>query len=122
MKDHVRFPVAFLASLVLLASLALGQGKTAPTPYAKVDIVLKAKCVGCHQGATPSGGVNLTSYENVMKSKFKGKPIVMPKNVNGSVLAQSLHGKGVMKMPPGGALPASDAKIIAVWILAGAKK
>lgn len=122
MKDHVRLPAAALAALPLIASLALAQGKPAPVTYAKVETILKAKCVGCHQGATPAGGVNLSSYEKVMGSRFKGMPVVTPKKPDQSVLAHSLHGKGVMQMPPGGKPVPSDIKTIEVWIAAGAKK
>ena len=122
MKDHARLPIAAFASLPLFASLGFAQSKPAGVTYAKVETVFKANCIGCHQGATPSGGVNLSSYEKVTKGQFKGRPLVTPKSLDKSVLALSLHGKGVMKMPPGGKIADSDAKTIEAWIISGAKR
>lgn len=123
-KDHVRLLLAGLAAIPLFVSLALahGQGKPAPSAYAKVEPILKAKCVGCHQGAAPSAGVNLSSYAMVMKGKFQGKPLVVAKKPADSVLAKAIHGAGVQKMPPGGSLTPGETKTVESWIAAGAKK
>lgn len=90
--------------------------------FAAVDKVIHTKCIGCHQGVAPAGGVKLTSYADVMKSKFKGKPIVVAKDLKKSVLVHALHGKGVQRMPPGGALSPAEIKAVEAWIAAGAKK
>ena len=123
MKDHVRLPLVALAALPFLASLSLAHGgkPVKAAAYAKTEAVLKEKCVACHQGAAPSAGVNLSSYAMVMRSKYKGKPIVVPKKTADSVIVASIHGKGVMKMPPGGSLSAVEMKTIESWIAAGAK-
>lgn len=91
--------------------------------FATVNKILKDKCSGCHSGSTPGGGVDLSSYEKVMASKFKGKPVVVPKKTKDSVLSKAIHGTGVMKMPPPGVkLSADEIKLIDAWIAGGAKK
>ena len=125
-KDHAKPLLAGLAILPLLASVAFahGQAKPAakPVAYAPVEKIIKAKCVGCHQGAAPAGGVNLSSYDMVVKGKYKGKPLVVAKKPADSVLAKGVHGSGVQKMPPGGSFPPNEVKTIDDWIAAGAKK
>lgn len=124
MNSIARSALAGISALSMLAAVAVaGAQKPAAKAgaYAKVDKVIKAKCVGCHNGPAGAGGVNLASYAVVTKGKYKGKPLVVPKNVKASVLVNALHGKGVQKMPPGGSLPPADIKTIEAWIAAGAK-
>jgi mono/diheme cytochrome c family protein len=47
----------------------------APT-YEGIAAVLTAKCVMCHQGAAAPGGLDLTSYANLMKGGEDGAVIV----------------------------------------------
>ena len=126
MKSVARPALAAISSLSLLAALTVAGAQKPVAPkagaYAKVDKVIQAKCVGCHQGGRPAGGVNLSGYDAVVKGKYRGKPLVVAKNAKASVLANALHGTGVQKMPPGGDLPAADVKTIESWIAAGAKK
>ena len=123
MHRRARLLSSLLAAASLLAAVTVAAPrKPAPTAaYAKVDAVLKAKCVGCHNGPAGAGGVNLASYAVVVKGNYKGKPLVVPKKPKDSVLAKAIHGTGVQKMPPGGSLPPADAKTIEAWIAAGAK-
>ena len=111
------------AALPLFAALTVAapQKKPAPKAYAKVDSILKAKCVACHNGPAGAGGVNLANYAAVTKGKYKGKPLVVAKKPKDSILAKALHGTGVQKMPPGGSLPPAETKVIEAWITAGAK-
>ena len=90
--------------------------------YAPVEKIVKARCVACHQGATPAAGVDLSSYAAVKKAKFKDKPIVVAKNAKESILVKALYGHGMAKMPPGPGLPAAQIKVFEAWIAAGAKK
>ena len=125
MKSLVRPAFAGISVVSMLAAITVaGAQKPAPaTSYAKVDKIIQAKCIGCHQGAHPAGGVNLKDYAAVMGGKYRGKPLVVAKNAKASVLSNAVHGTGgVAKMPPGGDLPATDQKTIDAWIAAGAKK
>lgn len=98
------------------------KGGGAPVPYAKVEKIVKARCVGCHNGAKGAAGVDLSSYDGIMKSKFKGKKVVVAKKPKESVIIDALLGHGVAKMPPGPPLSAADIKVVQDWITAGAKK
>ncbi|RYG22176.1 cytochrome c [bacterium] len=125
MKSFAR-PVAIGLSLISLAaamSAAYAQKPAAKAVgYAPIEKVVKTRCVGCHQGTTPAGGVNLSSYAELTKAKYKGKPVVVAKNAKESILVKALHGKGVAKMPPGPGLSAAEIKAVEAWINAGAKK
>lgn len=61
-----------------------------------------------------SGGVNLETYENVMK-------VVEPGNPEGSLLYRHLTGDGVPVMPPSGKLDDEMIQLFYDWIAAGAK-
>lgn len=130
MKPLFRPAMAGLSILSLFAAVAVAYAqkpvkRAAPPkaiPFAKLEPTVKAKCVGCHQGEKPAGGVNLSSYDALMKSKYKGKPVVVAKKPALSVLSMAVHGKGVPKMPPGGSLPGAEVKAVDAWIAGGAKK
>lgn len=128
MKPLTRPIMTGLSILSLMTAMAVAHGQKPAKPatkavaYAKLEPILKAKCVGCHQGANAAAGVNLSSYAELMKAKYKGKPVVVAKKPAVSVLSMAVHGKGVPKMPPGGSIPDADQKTIDAWIAAGAKK
>jgi uncharacterized membrane protein len=71
---------------------------------------LESKCVGCHSGAAPSGGVNLSDYTNTRIWALNGK-------LYGSIAHQS----GFSPMPKNSA-KLSDCEIgqVQQWIQAGA--
>jgi mono/diheme cytochrome c family protein len=125
MKSLAR-PVATVLSLVSLTAaitVAYAQKPAAKAAgYAPVEKTIKARCVGCHQGAKPAGGVDLSSYASITKAKFKGKSVVVPKNAKESVLVMALQGHGVAKMPPGPGLSPAEIKAVETWIAGGAKK
>lgn len=98
------------------------QPPAARATFAQVQAVFKANCVSCHQGAAAQGGIDLTTYEAVMKGGKKGK-IVVPRNAKASLLVQSMqHQKPAMAMPPGRKLPAPAIRTVEAWVAAGAKK
>ena len=105
----------------MTAAYAQKPAAKAPT-YAAIEKVTKARCVGCHQGVKPAGGVDLSSYASITKAKFKGKPVVNVKNPKESILLKALHGEGVAKMPPGPGLSPAEMKAVQAWIAGGAKK
>lgn len=113
-------------------ALAQTPDATAPTPpapkakagtYARVQQILDQNCIGCHSGERAREGINLTSYDNILKGGREGK-IVTPKDLKKSVLAQVLRGTpGYKQMPPRQApLAEEDIKSIETWISKGAKK
>lgn len=80
--------------------------------------VLEAECNMCHGS---SGGWDGSTYEAVINSGDHG-PVVIPSDVEGSLLAQKMlgtHDEGGI-MPPSGKLPDNQIQIILNWIAAGA--
>ena len=60
MKSLVRSALAGISIVSMLAAISVaGAQKPAPAgaSYAKVDKIIQAKCIGCHQGARPAGGL-----------------------------------------------------------------
>ena len=93
--------------------------KVAKVTFAQVATIAKRNCIGCHSGAHPKHGLDLTSYAMIMKGDKEGK-VVVPKDAGSSRLSKSVHRKGAAPMPPAGPLPASDVALIDAWIKAGA--
>jgi len=97
--------------------------KEAASAYTKVQSTLTASCIGCHNSARPAEGIDLSSYEAVMKGGKEG-PIVVAGDPEKSLLVQALRGtNGVKRMPLNGQpLPENQIKEIEDWIKAGAQK
>jgi mono/diheme cytochrome c family protein len=78
--------------------------------------IINTRCLGCHSGAAPSGGVDLTTYATTVANN-----IAIAGNPNGSRFITSLLRPGNDFMPRNGArLPTADIDIIRAWIQAGA--
>lgn len=115
-------------SVFVFAGAAFGfQGKPAkkapaktkaPT-YASVAPIMKS-CEGCHHGERAAHGLDVSSYDSIMKGDKEGK-VVVAGNPAKSRLATVLHGKPTL-MPPRMALPAAQIATIEAWIKGGAKK
>lgn len=72
--------------------------------------LIQLKCKGCHQGANPGGGVNLSNYAGVSGSAF-----------DGSLLGSVEHASGWSAMPKNAAsLPDCEIIQIRKWVNAGA--
>lgn len=83
---------------------------TAPTFNANVLPLLNSRCNSCHGGVAPSGGINLTTYPEVMKYVN-----------NGSLMGSINHASGYSAMPKNsGKLKTCEIETIQTWIDAGA--
>jgi hypothetical protein len=72
--------------------------------------LLNNRCNNCHGGASPSAGINLTSYSEVMKYVN-----------NGSLMGSINHGSGYSAMPKNaGKMSACEIGTIQSWIDSGA--
>jgi hypothetical protein len=69
--------------------------------------ILSSNCTGCHGVSSPSGSISLTSYSNVQTVAASG------------LLMNALKGKGVLIMPPSGAISACRINQFQVWINKG---
>ena len=92
-----------------------------------VQPILEQHCVTCHQpgglGETASG-LDLTSYEGLMKGTRNG-PMVIAGDTEGSNLLVLVEGRAdpSIRMPHGGnePIPKADIQIIRTWIGQGAQ-
>ncbi len=104
-----------------LRQLGSGDATTtsgAPSFSSAVLPIFEAKCTMCHGSM---GGWDGTSYQVTMNTG-NNAPVVIPGDVEGSLLAQKLigtHETGTI-MPPGGQLPDSELQLILDWIASGA--
>lgn len=67
-----------------------------------VKKIMDSNCVSCHSGGSPSGGLLLTTYNNVKKAGESGKLITRMNSTSNP-------------MPPNGILPSSTRSIIDKW-------
>ena len=76
-------------------------------------------CTGCHGG---SGGLILTSYENLMLGNSNNGPVVTAGNGAGSFIIQKLLGTATGAQMPSGGSPLDEAVIslLETWIDEGA--
>jgi len=96
-----------------------GAASTAPPTFsADVAPIFETRCAACHGSM---GGWDSSSYASVMASGERA-PVVVPGDVQASLLASMIQGDPTagMPMPPGGGLSPSEVQTILDWIAAGA--
>ncbi len=98
-----------------------------PTSFAEdVMPIFRGRCVSCHQPSAEGfekSGLDLTSYEGVMKGTKHG-PMVIPRDPDSSNLVWLLDWRGSpeVRMPHGKKkLSTCDRNAIRAWIREGAK-
>ncbi len=91
-----------------------------PTFDANISPIFKQSCNMCHGTL---GGWDGSSYQAVMTTGDHA-PVIIPGNVDESLLAQKLLGTATVGsiMPPGAKLPDATIQIILDWIAAGASE
>jgi hypothetical protein len=97
--------------LILLATAAAAQ-----TIESKALIIIQARCLPCHDSATRTAGLDLSSLESARKGGKSG-PALDVANPAASLLARRVT---AAEMPPGSPLPPPDREIILNWLAAGA--
>jgi hypothetical protein len=77
---------------------------------------------GCHTHSDPTAGIDLSSYDEIMKAKVKGKPIVVPGDPLNSKICRVLYLLDLIPMPPilNFQLPQDGKDKIVKWVLQGA--
>lgn len=81
-------------------------------------------CIQCHQGKKTKGGINLGSYESIMKGGRRDRKLVVANDADKSLLATCVEGKGGRRMPleKAGKHPTTkETSVLRDWINAGAK-
>lgn len=85
--------------------------------------VLEAKCVACHGGADPKGGLRLDSAEGLKKGGQSGAVVVAGRSASSEIVRRvSLPISHKDAMPPAGRRPmtVSEAALVRWWIDQGA--
>jgi mono/diheme cytochrome c family protein len=93
-----------------------------PASYFRdVRPVLQRQCQGCHQPNLKSGGLDLTTFEALLKGGGRGSAVIAGKPAE-SLIVKYIKGDAQPRMPLGGAaLPAENIALISGWISGGAK-
>jgi hypothetical protein len=107
----------------LLARLLAAQTASAPVDYDRqVHPILAEKCFACHSAEKRSGGLSLSSYEEVLNGGRNGGTVRPGKSAE-SLLIMRVSGEIQPRMPLVGA-PLSDAElaIVRAWIDQGARR
>ena len=106
--------------LVVLLPVVITVTSRAEAPPATVDFdrqigpLLTARCLECHSGASPDGGLSLVDAASAAKGGESG-PAVEPGNPESLLLAR-VEGD---EMPPEHPLPAAEKALLRAWIEAG---
>src|SRR5262249_39456104 len=101
--------------LSCLTAPALAQDPAASFDQS-VAPLLAERCLDCHDGAKPKGGLDLTRKNATFKGGKSG-PGVVPKNLDQSVLWQRVQAG---EMPPKKPLPEKEKALLKEWIQRGA--
>ena len=92
-----------------------------PSYYREVQPVLQKNCVGCHQPAMKSSGLDLTTYDG-FRSGGKHGPAFAAGSDTESLIVRYMTGEMKPPMPLGAPpLAKSDIDIVREWIKAGAR-
>ncbi len=122
------------ARLFLAASLALSipavtaSGQLARSPMApaaamrfyraEVKPILQQRCLTCHSGSRPTGGLDLSTRAGLMKGGPSGQ-VISVSLPDDCALIKAINYLGV-KMPPDGKLPRNQIDILKEWVKLGA--
>jgi hypothetical protein len=133
MKKPVLFAAATVIAVggicgteIISAASKFGAAQEKMSFSEDVMPIFRGRCVGCHQAGGEgyeASGLDLTSYEGVMKGTKFGK-MVLPGDPSGSNLMWLLDWRGApeTRMPHGKKkLSTCDRDAIRAWIQEGAK-
>ena len=101
----------------LFPQINTGCDSTGTIPYARVDSVIKANCLNCHDGPSSGSGIDLTDYTIVHSyatTIIKGTPVLQ-----GDIRRMV---PDFNPMPKDAALDICGIRIIELWIEQGAQQ
>ena len=86
----------------------------------EIQPIFNNSCMPCHEGNNPSGGLNLTSYANVMNGSNSGA-VIIPGDYQNSVLWQEVSSGDMPNMTANNwmgilDLTAEELALISTWI------
>jgi cytochrome c/anaphase-promoting complex subunit 4 len=110
-----------LLSLVLSVSVASLAGAAEPT-YEQLAPLLEAKCTLCHDSEDQGGGLDLSTYDAILRGGASGD-VVKPGDANGSKLYRVVARLEQPFMPRGdGPLSEGELKLLERWIASGLRR
>ena len=121
-NDTQEFPWQFLAvvfcAILFPASATMAEDKP-PTYEDHVLPVFREKCCSCHNADRKAGGLDLTSYQQMMAGGNSGD-VVAGGDADGSYLWQVVSHESEPTMPPDAdRIPDAMLKVIKEWIAGG---
>lgn len=120
LRIHSLQVVVIVATLLLSTQIAHSQ---APPTYTEIAPLLAQKCVICHSGAAAAAGLQLDSFDSIIKGSKRGT-IVKTGDPSGSELIRRLKGSSQPRMPMTGPPFLSDSEIALFerWVAGGLDK
>jgi hypothetical protein len=88
--------------------------------YSDIQAAFDKNCVSCHGADHPKAGLNLTSYDGVMKGGDDGA-VVKQGDADGSLIVQVLAADHKPHMPPKAQIDPATESALKDWIKNGAK-
>ncbi len=108
-------------TLGLLLLTAANLPAAAPSFSRDIQPILQKKCQGCHQPASKTSGLDLTTFDGFSKGGKKG-PAFIAERPDDSIVVRYLTAALQPRMPLGeAALPDNEIALIKEWIRDGAK-
>lgn len=120
----LRIAAAVIAAVAFTATTVRSANAADPVSYTKeVRSLINVLCVACHAGGQPKAGIDLDSYEGLIKSNRKGAGVVPGKSVESLIYKVLTDAQGAKHMPPKKVAQPTDKEIdlIKRWIDEGAK-
>jgi hypothetical protein len=106
---------------LLIASVAcssINSAQPSPPDFDKtVAPLLAGRCLDCHSGSEPKGGLDLSHYKSAQAGGDNGE-VIVPGKPDESRLWELVE-KG--RMPPKKPLPVAEKEVVKAWIATGAK-
>lgn len=111
----------FVAGIAILNGIQQ-EPPSKPVSYSEVSKIFKQRCMPCHNERRRAWGMDLTSYEGLMKGSNNGK-VVLPGDAAKSQLVVVIKDTKGLRMPKNGRpLTEKQIQLIEDWIKEGAKK
>jgi hypothetical protein len=107
-----------LVAILCVSALGLAWGaEPAATKFdERIAPILVSRCLDCHSGPKPKGGLNLTRRQSAFDGGKHG-PALVPGKLDESLLWDYIERD---KMPPKKPLPAAEKALLREWIAGGA--
>src|SRR4051812_26194451 len=119
----MKFGKCLILAVPILAGWNRGAWADTPPSFVKdVQPFLQKYCIQCHNGKTAKSGINLETFETIMKGGKNKRPVLVAGDADKSRLVLCVEHK-IRPMPPAKAKQPEDGEkgLLRAWILAGAR-